>query len=145
MVCAKLVVVGGDFDVAEIKLSQLPATIGRGRENTISLPHPLVSRVHCRIVEHDKKLMVQDNESLNGTFIGNQRIEEGVLHHEDLLTIGSVTFRAVYLDSNGSPTCETTRMHDVNETVRIDRVATECQAAAENAAKSVQSAEVSTN
>jgi pSer/pThr/pTyr-binding forkhead associated (FHA) protein len=145
MVCAKLVVVGGDFDVPEIELSELPATIGRGRENTISLAHPLVSRVHCRIVEHDQKLIVQDNDSLNGTFIGNQRIEEGVLRHEDLLTIGSVTFRAVYLDSNSSPSSETTRMHDVNETVRIDRLAKECQTVDGIAAKSAQSAEAATN
>lgn len=144
MLRVKLVVVGGEFELPEIELTELPATIGRSRDNAITLPHPLVSRVHCFITECDNRLHVRDNGSLNGTFIGNQRIEEGFLNDEDLLTIGSVTFRAVYL-SHVSRDCETTRIKDSNETVRVDRVAAECRPPDTPAAPITESARSATN
>jgi pSer/pThr/pTyr-binding forkhead associated (FHA) protein len=94
---ARLVVVGGDSKATEIKL-RLPATLGRGRDATLTVPHPLVSRQHCEIFEKDGFLVVRDLGSLNGTFIGDERITEAVLHDGELLTIGTVTFRAVYTD-----------------------------------------------
>jgi predicted component of type VI protein secretion system len=92
---AKLIVVGGDVKTAEIKL-RLPSTIGRGRGASIMLPHPLVSRQHCELFESQGKLMVRDLGSLNGTFINNERISEAPLPTGELLTIGAVTFRAIY-------------------------------------------------
>jgi len=92
---AKLVVVGGDVKTTEIKL-RLPSTIGRGRGTTIVLPHPLVSRQHCELFEADGQLMVRDLGSLNGTFVNNQRVTEAPLAPGELLTVGTVTFRAVY-------------------------------------------------
>jgi predicted component of type VI protein secretion system len=92
---AKLVVVGGEVKSAEIKL-RLPSTIGRGRGATIMLPHPLVSRQHCELFETNGRLMVRDLGSLNGTFVNNERISEAALPPGELLTVGAVTFRAVY-------------------------------------------------
>ena len=95
---AKLVVVGGDAKAAEISL-KLPTIIGRGRGSKLVLPHPLVSRRHCEIFESDGQLMVRDLGSLNGTFVGDERVDERaetVLPPGELLTIGAVTFRAVY-------------------------------------------------
>lgn len=98
---AKLVVVGGDVKTAEIKL-RLPSTVGRGRGTTIMLPHPLVSRQHCELFEVNGQLMVRDLGSLNGTFVNNQRITESPLPPGELLTIGTVTFRAMYEASSES-------------------------------------------
>jgi pSer/pThr/pTyr-binding forkhead associated (FHA) protein len=92
---AKLVVVGGEVKTEEIKL-KLPSTIGRGRGTSIMLAHPLVSRQHCELFEADGQLMVRDLGSLNGTFINNERITEAPLPPGELLTVGTVTFRAVY-------------------------------------------------
>src|SRR5262245_57005823 len=100
---AKLVVVGGDVKTEEIKL-RLPSTIGRGKGTTIMLVHPLVSRKHCELYEAEGQLMVRDLGSLNGTFVNNQRVSEAPLKPGELLTIGTVTFRAVYeSDSELSP------------------------------------------
>lgn len=98
----KLVVVGGDAKATEVKL-KLPAIIGRGREATLTLPHPLVSRKHCEIFESRGYLFVRDMGSLNGTFINNERITEAVLQPGDLLTLGTVTFRAVYTPPASGP------------------------------------------
>lgn len=93
---AKLVVVGGEVKTAEIKL-RLPSTIGRGRGCTIMLPQALVSRQHCEIFESGGKLMVRDLGSLNGTFVNNQKIAEPCpINSDELLSIGTVTFRVVY-------------------------------------------------
>ena len=60
--------------------------------------HPLVSRQHCEVFEADGLLMVRDLGSLNGTFVGETRIAEQAMPVKpgDLLTVGPVTFRAVY-------------------------------------------------
>lgn len=98
MLSAKLVVVGGDAKRTEVNL-KLPTIIGRGREGvTLTLPHKLVSRQHTEIFEREGGLFVKDLGSLNGTFVNNERIEgERPLKPNELLTLGNVTFRAVYL------------------------------------------------
>ena len=60
------------------------------------LQHPLVSRQHCELYESAGQLMVRDLGSLNGTFVNNQRVTESPLPAGELLTVGTVTFRAVY-------------------------------------------------
>jgi pSer/pThr/pTyr-binding forkhead associated (FHA) protein len=98
---AKLVVVGGEARVTEVQL-RLPTVIGRGRAAGITLPHPLVSRQHCEIYEEQGRLVVNDLGSLNGTFVGDQRINEPTfLMPGELLTVGTVTFRAAYVLANG--------------------------------------------
>ena len=91
----KLVVVGGAAQATELVIRP-PVVLGRGHEASIPLPHPLVSRLHCEIVQHQGRLLVRDLGSLNGTFVGNERISEAELPSGELLTVGSVTFRAEY-------------------------------------------------
>jgi pSer/pThr/pTyr-binding forkhead associated (FHA) protein len=98
---AKLVVVGGEAKAAEIRL-KLPTVIGRGREASLMVPHPLVSRRHCEIYEQAGQLVVRDLGSLNGTYVNNLKVVgEAILPPGQLLTIGAVTFRALY--ETGAP------------------------------------------
>ncbi len=76
---------------------KLPTTIGRSSEAKVKLPHPLVSRKHCELFERDGQLIVRDLGSLNGTYIDSNKIErEQPLCPNQLLTLGTVTFRAIY-------------------------------------------------
>ena len=94
MLDVKLVVVGGATEGDEFQLV-LPSTLGRARSASIPLPHPLVSRQHCELIERDNRLFVRDLGSTNGTFVGSERVQEDtVVEHGALLTIGTVTFRA---------------------------------------------------
>jgi predicted component of type VI protein secretion system len=96
MLQAKLIVVGGEVKTKEVNL-RLPAVIGRGREATLTLPHALVSRAHCEVFERNGRLFVRDLDSLNGTYVNNYKIQgDQPLMPGELLTIGTVTFRADY-------------------------------------------------
>ena len=96
MLQAKLIVVGGEVKTKEVNL-RLPAVIGRGREATLTLPHALVSRAHCEVFERDGRLFVRDLDSLNGTYVNSYKIVgDQPLMPGELLTIGTVTFRADY-------------------------------------------------
>jgi predicted component of type VI protein secretion system len=118
---ARLVVVGGDVKTSEIKL-RLPCTIGRGRGSSIVLAHPLVSRQHCEIYEADGGLMVRDLGSLNGTFVNNFRISETApLPPNELLTVGTVTFRAVYESAGPATEVETPVQTDREDTLYSGR------------------------
>ncbi len=93
---AKLVVVHGAARPSEFRL-KLPTIIGRSRNVDVPVGHPLVSRQHCELYEEGETLMIRDLGSLNGTFVGDERIaEETALKPGALFTVGPLTFKAVY-------------------------------------------------
>ena len=132
---AKLVVVGGDVKTTEIIL-KLPSTIGRGRGTAVVLPHPLVSRQHCELFESGGQLMVRDLGSLNGTFVNNERITESILGPGELLTVGTVTFRAVY-DTEGAPKAAASTLKEKpgEKTVKVAKATTMATSAKQAPAK----------
>lgn len=70
-----------------------PATIGRSREATLTIGHPMISRKHSELFEQGGRLMVRDLGSLNGTLVGGEAVGEAVLSTGDEFTIGPITFR----------------------------------------------------
>ena len=118
MLDAKLVVVGGDAKKTEVRL-KLPMVIGRGKEAGLTVPHALVSRRHTEVFEREGRLFVRDMGSLNGTYVNNTRIEsEQALEPNQLLTLGNITFRAVYEIESCPPAAGT-------ETVSLDSTKTD--------------------
>ena len=113
---AKLVVVGGETHYQEVVLV-FPSIIGRCKDCDIVLRHPLVSRRHCEISSSGTGLKVRDLGSLNGTFVGRERITERDLRPGELLTIGTVTFRAIYANWTEDDSDILSEVGDVNETL----------------------------
>jgi len=113
-----LVVVGGKTTTSEVKLA-LPTVIGRGNDCKLKLPQPLVSRRHCELFERDGRLFVRDLGSMNGTYVGSERIGEAELPHEGLLTIGAVTFRALYQPAGSISQADATH-HDFDSETKSD-------------------------
>jgi pSer/pThr/pTyr-binding forkhead associated (FHA) protein len=99
-----LIVISGEAQASEFPLS-LPAIVGRSRAADVKLGHALVSRKHCELFEADGQLVVRDLGSLNGTFVGDTRITDATLLPPGAkVTIGAITFQAVYGDMSEQPT-----------------------------------------
>lgn len=71
------------------KLEQDEVKIGRSTENDIVLPHPAVSRHHCRIQRnHQGKICLYDCSSANGVMINGKHVSEPtMLHDKDVIQI----------------------------------------------------------
>ena len=63
-------------------------TIGRSPDCDIFLDDVTVSRKHAVLVHKDDAFLLEDQGSLNGTFLNRRRIESGRLENGDELQIG---------------------------------------------------------
>ena len=63
-------------------------TIGRSPDCDIFLDDVTVSRRHAVLVRRDDGFFIEDQGSLNGTFLNRRRIESGRLENGDELQIG---------------------------------------------------------
>jgi len=63
-------------------------TIGRSPDCDIFLDDVTVSRKHAMLVRRDDAYYIEDQGSLNGTFLNRRRIESGRLENGDELQIG---------------------------------------------------------
>jgi len=52
----------------QVSIDVSPFTLGRGADNTLSLPDPTISSHHARIVEHIGLYWLEDLGSTNGTY-----------------------------------------------------------------------------
>ena len=62
--------------------------IGRSPDCEIFLDDVTVSRNHALLIERDAKFFVEDQGSLNGTFVNRKRIDNAPLEEGDELQIG---------------------------------------------------------
>jgi len=60
----------------QVSMDVSPFTLGRGADNTLSLPDPTISSHHARIVEHIGLYWLEDLGSTNGTYFLPPRGEE---------------------------------------------------------------------
>lgn len=64
-------------------------TLGRSPDSDVFLDDVSVSRDHATIVaEPPGRYVVTDRGSLNGTYVNDERLDEAVLRHGDVLQIG---------------------------------------------------------
>jgi len=63
-------------------------TIGRSPDCEIFLDDVTVSRNHAVLVEEDGQFVVEDQGSLNGTFVNRRRIDRAPLQEGDELQVG---------------------------------------------------------
>ena len=80
--------------------------IGRSSSNDVNINDPLVSRVHCQIIQDDNgNFRVIDTNSCNGTFInGTKRHGEVRLNKSDIVRIGNTTLPWQTYFNNGGDT-----------------------------------------
>jgi pSer/pThr/pTyr-binding forkhead associated (FHA) protein len=72
----------------EIPLSQGVTTIGRLPDNLIQVDNLAVSGHHAKIYWDNEKYIIEDNNSLNGTYVNNARVNRRALKDGDNVLIG---------------------------------------------------------
>jgi predicted component of type VI protein secretion system len=90
---------GGAF--LDVKKTEM--VLGRHSDADFRLALPDVSRRHCRLAWMSGVWRVFDLQSVNGTFVNGESVNEATLHPGDMLQIGGFTFR-VAIASDSRPT-----------------------------------------
>lgn len=92
---------GRNLSVADqvFKLTRSVNLVGRGKDCTITIIDPSVSRIHAKLtVERNGGINVEDLKSSNGSFVNGERIELASLGHHDIVRFGNVEFLAEFPD-----------------------------------------------
>jgi diguanylate cyclase (GGDEF)-like protein len=64
------------------------ANLGRSAECAVCIGDDTLSRVHARIVRVGREVVFEDLGSLNGCFVGDERVQRAVLHDGDRVRLG---------------------------------------------------------
>ena len=91
-----LVVRSGGGRAGETFHPEGETTIGRSPDCGIFLDDVTVSRKHAVLVERDGGFFIEDQGSLNGTFVNRKRVESAELEDGDELQIGK--YRLTFLN-----------------------------------------------
>ena len=88
----KFVVLYNGEPLKTYELDDTVFSIGRLPENTISIANMGISRRHAKIEEDaDRKHILNDLNSLNGTYVNGKRVKKIALSSGDKITIGKYT------------------------------------------------------
>ena len=96
---AKLILKYEAAILKEIPLTQASFTIGRVPGNDLVIDNLAVSGQHAKIFFETDKFVLEDLNSLNGTFVNNQRTRKTSLKHGDQVVIGKHTL--LFQDEGG--------------------------------------------
>jgi pSer/pThr/pTyr-binding forkhead associated (FHA) protein len=85
---AKLILKYEAAVLKEVYVGAQPITIGRAPDSDLHVDNLAVSSHHARIFNDSGKLVVEDLNSLNGTFVNSQRVTRVTLKPGDVVTVG---------------------------------------------------------
>jgi pSer/pThr/pTyr-binding forkhead associated (FHA) protein len=74
--------------VKEVPIGNRPVSIGRSPDNDLPIDNLAISNYHARVYYEGGRLVVEDLDSLNGTFVNDLRVERATLHDGDSIWIG---------------------------------------------------------
>ena len=69
-----------------------PTTIGRGADNTITIPDPTISRNHAKLSFQKGYWEIGDMQSANGIMVNGSRVERLTLKSGDTFHLGDILF-----------------------------------------------------
>ena len=90
----------------EVPVGQKGAvTIGRLPDNVLQVDNLAVSGHHCKVYWDSDHYVVEDNSSLNGTYVNNQRVTKQTLKDNDSILVGKhiVIFRDEWHEEEAAP------------------------------------------
>jgi pSer/pThr/pTyr-binding forkhead associated (FHA) protein len=98
---AKLIVKFKDATLQEIPMTKPTVTIGRVNKNDIKIENLAVSRQHAKIVRDGDRYIIEDLNSLNGTFVNEKKVMKGILRNNDEILVGKHTL--IFVDEEEKP------------------------------------------
>lgn len=104
----------------QVVLGSEPVTIGRSRDQTVSIDDSRVSRSHARIEQRGGGWALRDESSANGTRVGGEKLPAGrpcPLQAGDVITLGDFELRVTAAPAVASPAG--TRALDDQDRTRI--------------------------
>ncbi len=122
-----LLVLNGSRAGARFALPDVPTVLGRSPEAHLRVDDPWISNMHALFEARGDTLWVVDLGSRNGTFVGEERVEEAQVGVGAVLAFGRTEVRVVERGAEGSAA---DRSHTpvpgevLRTTVRSDRVIT---------------------
>ncbi len=99
---------------------QLPATIGRSSDHEVSINHDSISRTHCRLsLNGEGALVIRDLNSMNGTYVHDERVTQSILMPGETFQLGAITLRIEYTSDTdpGKPRQQAAATADHSATV----------------------------
>ena len=108
--------------VREVPVGSRPVTIGRSPDNDLPVDNLAVSNYHAKVYFEAGRMVIEDLDSLNGTFVNDLRIERATLHDGDRVHIGKHTIK---VDTSGDAPLQwqsgrKTAAPRINETMVLD-------------------------
>jgi diguanylate cyclase (GGDEF)-like protein len=85
---ACLVVIAGPMLGVKVELNAEPLIIGRSDTSGLTIPHPSVSRQHCRIMQIERGYWLEDLGSTNRTYINGKAVDRVALNDGDRIKLG---------------------------------------------------------
>ncbi|MCB1691456.1 MAG: FHA domain-containing protein [Pseudomonadales bacterium] len=95
----KIIVLKDNKPIDQITIEGDSARIGRRSDCDISIKDPAVSGNHASLQCVGGKVIITDEGSTNGIYIGGKRVKQQVLRHEDVVTIGEHMLKFLIADS----------------------------------------------
>src|SRR5256886_6318528 len=84
--------------VREVPVGNRPVNFGRAPDNDLSVDNLAVSSYHAKIFFEGGRMVIEDLNSLNGTFVNDLRVERATLHDGDKIHIGK---HIIKVDTSG--------------------------------------------
>jgi len=87
----KVIVKFRDAAIREVPITKSIMTIGRVEQNDIPIKNLAVSRQHARITQEKGDYILEDLDSLNGTFVNDKKVSRCILRDRDEILVGKHT------------------------------------------------------
>ncbi len=117
----KIILKFKDAVLKEIPIEEELVTIGRKADNTICIDNLAVSGHHARIFKAGDWFLIEDLDSLNGTFVNGKMIKESPVKNGDEILIGKHVLKFISTDVATTSEPEAVlRKGVVGETMIID-------------------------
>jgi Nif-specific regulatory protein len=96
----RLTAISGRLKGSVFAIEDVPVVIGRDTNATLCIADASVSRRHSQIQKEAEQFVIEDLESLNGTFINDVPVKHRKLQHGDRVRIGDSQFIFLLQDSD---------------------------------------------